>query len=519
MFKPFYRNQDFLLPPSLGEMIPAGDLVYLVAEVVDLLDLSPLYRKYDSLGQNAYHPGMLLGVLFYAYSQGVFYSRRIAERLRFDVRFMYLSGMQYPDFRTIADFRKDNNDLLQKYFTEIVRLCMEAGMVSLNHIAIDGTKVKASASKKRMKERDALAAQLAEVEAEIARLLEHAQSVDRSEEEDDSPHHPNSPLGTQLNDIQQIRDKLREAKSKLDADPNQKQVNLTDPDSRVQDRQGPGYNCQIAVDNANQVIVAADVVSDPNDTAQLIPMVEQAEANTQSQGQPKNLEGDAGYGTGANHIALQELPHINAYVPPQNQHLQKGMPEPPYDKYSFAFDPDTLECFCPQGHPMKLRSKRIVRGVQQYGFQGTKCPDCPVRGLCTKAKYRKISLTQADHLLKAMRVKLDTLQGREAMRIRRTTVEPVFGQLKKHLGFREFSLRGLSKVKGEFALLAAAHNLKKLHKFLGNKNISEALALAKPLFIKIHTLVKQFSILIEYYESILTKKPRFSLQCQFGERL
>lgn len=518
MFKPFDRNQDYMLPPSLRELIPEGDLVYFIAEVTDHLDLTQLYMRYDSLGQNAYHPGMMLSVLFYAYSRGVFSSRKIAEQLTESVRFMYLSGMQRPDFRTIADFRKDNIDLLKKYFVDIVRLCMELGMAPLNNISIDGAKVKASASKKRMKDREAIAGQLAEVEAEIARLLEHAQSVDQNEEDEDSHHEPGTPADLQLHDLQHLRDKLQEAKSKLDINPGQKEVNLTDPDSRVQNRQGPGYNCQLAVDSENQVIVAADVVSHPNDTAQLMPMIAQAEANTQSEGQNKQVNADAGYGVGATYEALESKPHIDAYVPPQDQYKQKGMPEPPFDKYSFEFDAETLKCVCPMGHPMKLRSKRIISGIEKYGFQGTECPNCPVKDLCTGAKYRKLTLTSADHIVKSMRTKLETRLGKQAMRIRRTTVEPVIGQIKEHASFRSFRLRGLNKVKGEFALICTAHNLKKIHKFLGNRNLTEVLALAKSVLTKILTLVEFYSTLIEDYAGILTSKHKSTVRSGLVEK-
>ena len=198
MFKEYDREQEFLLPPSLRELIPAGDLVNFIIEVIDHLDLNPLYRKYDSLGQNAYHPGMMLGLLFYAYARGIFSSRKIAEQLRENVCFMYQSGMQRPDFRTIADFRKDNLALIQKYFVDIVRLGLEIGMVPLNNIAIDGTKIQASASRKRMKDRKAIAAQLAEVEAEIARLLQQAENADREEGDRDADISPLAPISAKI---------------------------------------------------------------------------------------------------------------------------------------------------------------------------------------------------------------------------------------------------------------------------------------------------------------------------------
>ena len=209
-------------------MIPDDDLVYLIVEVVDFLDLKPLYKKYDSLGQNSYHPAMLLGVLFYSYSKGIFSSGKIAEQLKGSVRFMYLSGMQTPDFRTISDFRKNNIDLLKEYFVEIVHICQQAGMASVNNVSIAGTKMLANASSKRSKSSDAIAEELEKV---------------------------------------------------------QQQINLTNPDCSNMIGFGPCYNCQSAVDNEHQIILGAKVVSENNDVHQLLPMIEEVEVNTESQGQ------------------------------------------------------------------------------------------------------------------------------------------------------------------------------------------------------------------------------------------
>jgi len=471
MFKFHAPGQDYLLPPSLKELIPPGDLVEVIEEIVPLLDIAPLTKKYHRLGQHAYYPGMLLSVLFYAYSQGVFSSRKIAERLCFDVRFMYLSGRQRPDFRTISDFRKDNLDLLKTYFVAIVRLCQELGMVPLQHLAIDSTKIKASASPKRQKDRPGLQHQLAELDTRIAQLLQYAQSTD--EEEDQAP---DTPVGKQLTDSRQRRQQLLDAKAKLDADPHQQQVNLTDPDCRVQKEQGPGYNCQLAVDSHSQVIVAAEVVPNPNDTAQLLPLIAQAEANTRSRGHPKQVSADAGYATTAAYKGLADQPHLDAYVPPQGQDRQRGRPTPPYDKYHFRFDPVGGRCTCPQGHPMTLRGKRNQAGITRFDFRGISCPNCPVKIHCTPSRFREVCVTEADRLVSSMRAKLATPAGYRAMTFRKCTAEPVMGHLKEHLGFRRFRLLGLPKVAGEFALVCTAHNLKKLHQYLGGSRLTEMLA-------------------------------------------
>lgn len=479
MFKEYDRRQDYLLPPSLEELLPENDLSRLMVEIVEILDLSDISKKYSVLGQNAYHPQMMLALLFYAYSQGVFSSRKIAEHLQYDARFRYIAGNQHPDFRTISNFRKDNLPQIEALFLQIVEICQALGMVTLEHIALDGTRIKADASSKQMRKKEKIEQKLAETEAAITRILALAQEIDREEE----ACLQKAANETQLNDFQRIRAKLLALKAKLAQNPARKKINLTDPDCQMQKRAGPGYNGQIAVDAKSQVILAAEVVSDQNDLAQLLPMIEKMEANTKSQGKPKEVSADAGYSTFANYQALQENPHIDAYLPPSGNDRQKNKPQTPYDKYNFAFDPETKKCHCPQGQPMKLTKTGIKKGVKFYDFKGINCPQCPAKVLCAKKEFRTVRLTEADHLLVAMRQKLDTPYGKSKMILRSSSVEPVFGQIKEALGFRSFHLRGLPKVKGEFQLISMVNNIKKIKGFLKGKKLSLTLALSEKNFV------------------------------------
>lgn len=497
MFKQFNRDQELLLPPSFREMIPEGDLVYFIADVTEYLDLAPLIRRYDPLGQNAYHPGMMLSLLFYAYSQGIFSSRRIAERLRFDLRFMYLSGMQRPDFHTIADFRKDNLDLIQRYFVDIVRIGLEIGLVPLRNIAIDGTKIQAAASKKRMKDRKAIAAQLAEVEAEIARLLECAETADR--EEDSSDNDSNTLSDPKLKNLQALRDKLREAKERLDSHPQQKKANLTDPDCNHQRNTGPGYNAQIAVDCQTQLILSADVTSEANDTHQLIPLLEQAEASTGSEGVPKNVLADSGYNSAATLKELETKPHIEAYTPSKDEVNRQGKPAAFFAKENFEYNLETRTCKCPLGLPMRyLRSGVNKSGEPYINFLGTECQGCPAKIFCTEADYRNLVVLLADPLMNRMKQKMVTYEGRQAMKIRRQSVEPVFGILKEHLNFRRFHLRGIANVKGEFNLLCGAFNLKKMHALIKGRKIAEIRAAFDTKAVQIFDFILDFLNSIEF---------------------
>lgn len=473
-FKKYDRRQAFLLPPSLQELIPPGDLVYFIVEVIDQLDLRPLYKKYDPLGQNAYHPAMLLGLLFYAACQGIWSSRKIAAQLTESARFMYLAGMQTPDFRTIADFRKNNLQLIQAYFTRIVFIAQELGLVTLREVAVDGSKIAASASSKQNKNREQIAKQLSEVEAEIARLLAYAQNLDR--EEDKAASAPNPAL-EQLKDLQTLRSKLRQAKELLEANSSQKTVNLTDPDCRQQLKTGPGYNAQIAVDAQSQFIVYNEVVSDPNDNDRLVPMVEGMEAATDTIGHPKQIEADSGYASAKAFRELQVWSHLDVYVPTQQQVKRKDKPVPFFDKSNFTFDLHNLTAKCPLNCEMRyLRSGINESGEAYVNFLGTQCPDCPAKFLCTKAQFRNLVVLKAQPLIDKMEKKMASPAGRKAMLQRKQSVEPVFGTIKEQLNFRRFHLRGKEKASGEFALACIGFNLKKLHKWVGSGGLAGALA-------------------------------------------
>ena len=490
MFKEYNRHQDFLLPASASDFIEPGDLVNIIAEIVDSFDITPFRSRYEPLGPNAYNPHMMLGLLFYAYSQGVFSSRKIAERVRYDLRFMFIAGYQHPDFRTISDFRKNNIDLLQGYFKQIVLLCRKLGLLALRTIAIDGTKIKANASTDRVKDRDELSRQMDAVEDEIARMLSLAQVTDDNEDESldsDSDQH------SRIKDLQDLRDKLRKAQTILDDNPRRNNVNLTDPDCRIMKSVGSGYNAQLAVDEKNGIIVATDVVDDVNDLHQLMPMIDEVESVTESKGEPKTVLADAGYATAKAYTELESHPYVRAYVPSKEDTQHQRKEPPPFDKSRFTLDAETGTGMCPLGQPMRfLRKAKNMSGQHYLHFVGTACPKCARRSECTKVKYRNVSMLCASPVIEQMNKRMQTPMGRQAMAIRKRTVEPVIGILKEQLGFRQFRLRGIKKVKGEFALLCSAFNLKKIHQLLGGLSVNQAMLVMETEFEAIITPIWRF---------------------------
>jgi len=471
MFKQYHRDQAMLIPPTYIELIDPKDLLFSVVDVMECLDYTPFIARYDRNGQHAYNPMMMLTLLVYSYSIGIFSSRKMADRLQHDVRFRYLSGNQQPDFRTICEFRKNHLDLIRKYFVEIVQLCIAAGLTKTQILGVDGSKLHASTSPKQTKERHTLDRELAKLQERIDQLLDIAELTD--EEEEQAENVPSKLVESQLR-----RQRLLEAKRLLDADKARKKVNLTDPDCREQHSVGPGYNAQIVVTGDNQMIVAADVVIDRSDAGCLLPMIAQAESNTDSVGVEKQVVADAGYESGSNLYHLEQSPHLDGYIASQRQDLSKKFPTTPYSKTGFVYDPENESCTCPQGYPMSVKTRRINKGVSYVKFIGTACPHCPVRSQCTRAKRRTVEFSNADPAQSRMRAKMETDTAKKAMRRRAFTVEPVFGHLKQNLGFRRFHLRGLTQVKDEFLLLCTAFNITKIHRLLNGSTLSSRLGFA-----------------------------------------
>ena len=426
-FRPYEPDQDFLMPASMREWLPADHLAYFISDIVDQLDLSEIMKRYtrEERGYPPYHPAMMVKVLLYAYCIGVASSRKIEKRLCEDIAFRILSANNTPDFRTISDFRKDHLKALSDLFVQVLRLCRKAGLVKLGHVALDGTKIKANASKhkamsyKRMKEEEE------RLKAEVAELMKQAEVVDEEEDIRYGKDRRGDELPeelafreSRLKKIREAREALEEeARNEAEADssdrkkkhtgvPDDKaQRNFTDPESRIMPAPGgknfiQGYNAQAAVDSTHQVIVAAEVTNKPVDRGQAEPMMDMVKLNTGRL--PRQMSADAGYFS-SNTINNLTALGIDVYMPPGKV------------KHRAAILP------APQG--------RIPN-----------------------------SLSVADR----MRRKLRTKKGKEIYGLRKELPEPVFGQIKQGRGFDQFLLRGEEKVGGEWKLICTGHNLLKL---------------------------------------------------------
>src|SRR5918992_92064 len=428
-YRAYHPDEDLLLPPSLRDWLPQDHLAYFVSDVVENLDLSAMDAVYgnEKRGQPPYDPQMMTKVLVYGYCVGVFSSRRIERRLVEDIAFRVLAAGNQPNFRTISDFRKIHLKTLEGLFEQVLKIALEAGAMKVGRVALDGTKVKANASKHKAMSYDRMLDKEKALKAEVKQLLLQAEAADAEEDARYGKNRTGDELPAELERRETRIRKIREAKRAIEqrarakaeaegSDPEQAQpkdkdqYNFTDPESRIMkgaDGFVQAYNAQAAVEPDLQLIVGQAVTQAPNDKEQLLPMVEVIEE--QSGQRPEEILADSGYCSEKNLEALDCEENadrrITGYIATERQK---------HDEY--------------------------------------KQP-------CGKGPLPK-GATRADR----MRRKLKTKAGKAVYAARKAIVEPVFGQIKQARGFRQFLLRGIDKVRGEWALVCLTHNILKLHR-------------------------------------------------------
>jgi len=436
-FRSYNPKQPYLLPPSLDDWLPQDHLARFISETVDQMDLSALITAYRSNGQGsaAYHPAMMVKILLYAYCMGIPSSRKIAKALVDDVAFRWLAAGNFPDFRTISEFRKRHLRALQDLFPQILLLCKASGLVKAGIIALDGTKVKANASLSRNKTYEQLSKQEKRLKEKLEALLEQAEKTDQEEDRLYGSKRGDE-LPEDLSTAEKRLAKIKEAKKYLEQEARKKaeakkskeshkkhgrksqkpddtvkpeaKVNMTDSESRIQKTSKgyiQGYNAQ-AVATENQIVIACDVVNEANDIHQLKPMLEQAQQNlSEIDVYAKTVLADAGYCSDDNLEYLESKDEINALVSTRKeQEMRKA----------------------------ESGSKNIRHRSDRY---------------------------------KAMDRNLQNPVSRYIYGFRKRIIEPVFGQMKHCQGFSGFLLRGLEKVKDEFTLWCSAHNILKLYRY------------------------------------------------------
>jgi len=466
IFREYSQCQGLLLPRSLDEFVPDDHEARIVNEVVDTMDLSPLFNKYNGGGAPAYHPGMMLKLIIYAYSRDIYSSRSIAQGLKTDTAFMFLSGLQSPDFRTICLFRAEHADVLPNLFVEVVRLCASLGMVGLGHIAFDGTKLKANASVKQTRDREGLEKEIKRIKEQMRQMIESSARIDELEDLI-HPDGDGSEIAAELRKKEYRLKKLQEAMEVLKREKLEK-VNVTEPDSRLmKDSRGviqPSHNGQIAVDDKDQVIVAADVSQNATDHAEFETMVEQVERNLGNL--PREGSADAGYSSYDN-LEFADRKKLDMYMPDNFLEAldEKEEGEKRYHKSNFRYDEVRDAYICLEGKRLKRWAEQKREGKPPLiVYRGESCRECPVRERCTKGETRTVSRDGREPLLEAMRQKLRSEEGKQIYKKRGYTVEPVFGEIKWDGRKPSMDLRGSVKVRGEFSLMCLVHNVKKIVK-------------------------------------------------------
>lgn len=480
-FKDYDQEQQFLLPPSLHDFLPEGHLARVINEVVKELDLRKLYARYSDLGSPAYHPQMMLKVLFYAYALGERSSRVIAHRLKSDLAYMYLSALQCPDFRTICRFRQENLALLKDFFLQIVRLCREMGMLSLGTIALDSTKLKANASSRRTRKSGELEEEMASLDQEIESILRECEERDRLEDEEMGEEGNIYDPPEELQDKEKLRKRLREAKEKILKE-KRREINLTDPDSTTMLHRHygpePSYNGLVAVEKENGLIVAASLTNNPADCTSFQDLLEEVEGNTGEK--PRELLADSGFFSFENLEYLEEK-GIEGYMPDQmKESIRKGTRRNrAYFKSEFRYDQERDCYICPEGERLPLKGINRRKGKPDLKvYQCEKGSLCPKKGECTRMKRRLLLRDPREPLMEKMRARLSTLEGRSKYQKRKAIVEPVFGDLKHNRHMGSLLLRGRRKVSGEFLLMCIAHNLRKICRHLRKERVSFRLGMA-----------------------------------------
>jgi transposase len=423
-YRAYLPEQDLLLPPSLRDWLPEDHLAYFVSDVVEQLDLSAIESVYEEeeRGQPPYHPRMMTKILIYGYCVGVFSSRRMQKKLSEDVGFRVLAAGNQPDFRTISDFRKLHLGALQGLFDQVLQIALQAGTMKLGRVVLDGSKVKANASKHKAMSYGRMQEDEKRLKEEVKRLLEQAEATDAEEDARYGPDRRGDELPAELARRETRLQRIREAKRALEErareqakskdEPEEKakpeakmQYNFTDPESRIlpgADGFVQAYNAQIAVEPDFQWIVGQRVTQAANDKQQLQPTLE---AIRQQAGHtPQAVMTDSGYCSEAN-LQYLEKKKIEGFI---------------------------------------ATDRESYRDRQQPGPRGP--------------------LPQGATRVDRMRRKLQTKVGAAIYSRRKTVVEPVFGQIKQARGFRQFLLRGLEKVQGEWAVICLTHNILKLHR-------------------------------------------------------
>ena len=467
-----HRGQGTLLPQSLDDYVSDTNPVRVVDVFVDELDLVKLGFEGAipaDTGRPAYHPAILLKIYIYGYLNRIQSSRRLEREAQRNVELMWLTGRLMPDFKTIANFRKDNSKAIRGVCRQFVVLCQQLGLFEENLVAIDGSKFKAVNNRDRNFTSAKLQRRMEEIESSINRYLTALDEADRQEPAAAQPKAARleekiAKLKAQMKELQAIEVRLNDSPDK--------QVSLTDPDARSMMTRGTGivgYNVQTAVDTQHHLIVAHEVTNTGSDRDQLSSMAKQAREAMASE--MLSVVADRGYFKGEEILACHDA-GITAYVPKPMTSGAKA--DGRFNNGAFIYEASKNEYICPAGEALIWRFSSIEKGLKLHRYWSSKCQGCALKSQCTPSTERRIRRWEHEAVLEEMQNRLS--KSPEMMRVRKRTVEHPFGTLKQWMGATHFLTRKLAGVSAEMSLNVLAYNLKRVMKIIGTNGLMKALS-------------------------------------------
>jgi transposase len=468
------RRQGTLLPEYLDDYVSEENPVRVIDVFVDELDLTALgFERVQaaSTGRPGYHPGSMLKLYLYGYLNQVQSSRKLEREAGRNTELMWLLGKLAPDFKTIADFRRDNGEAIRATCTAFVAICRQVGLLTGGVVAVDGSRFKAVNTRDKNFTPGAVRRRIEQAEAGIAKYLQALDTADRLEGEEaqfrsDRIKERLASLRKQVRDLQVMETRLVEAPDG--------QISLTDPDARAMATNGKGtgmvgYNVQAVVDAEHHLIVAHEVTNQGHDRAQLANMATQAKSAMEAE--HLKVLADRGYFSGEEILACEQA-GATPYVP---RPLTSGAKaDGRFGKQDFVYSPEQDVYRCPAGEVLSRRMTTVENGQTIHRYWNlSSCRSCALKPECTPAKERRISRWEHEAVLEAMQRRLD--REPRAMRIRRQTVEHVFGTMKAWMGATHFKTRRLKNVATEMSLQVLAYNLQRVISILGVRPLMAAM--------------------------------------------
>ena len=466
------RTQAMLLPECVEDYVGPDNPVRVVEAFVEQLDLRGMgFEGSDpqATGRPAYHPSVLLKIYIYGYLNRIQSSRRLEHETQRNVELMWLTGRLMPDFKTIANFRKDNGRAIRQVCRQFIVLCRQLNLFTQALVAIDGSKFKAVNNRDKNFTSAKMKRRMAAIDESIERYLSSMDTADRAEPEVAALK--KGRLQDKIEVLKQQMERLKAIDAQMNASPD-KQVSLTDPDARsMKNREGGivGYNVQTAVDAEHHLIVAHEVVTDGVDRDQLARMAEQARQAIGTE--ELTVVADRGYFKGEQILECTKS-GITPIVP--KSLTSNNRAEGRFDKQDFIYVAEDDEYRCPAGERAIRRFTTLEAGLTIHKYWTSACPRCPIKAQCTTGDYRRITRWEHEAVLEAMQDRLD--RQPEIMRVRRQTAEHPFGTLKLWMGASHFLTRTLKRVRTEMSLHVLAYNLKRVMRILGIGEMLKVLA-------------------------------------------